>query len=315
MSIAISDIKNATKRISSYIQETPIFTSSTLDSITTAQLFFKCENFQKTGSFKFRGACNAVFSLSDKEAARGVATHSSGNHAQALSLAAKKRGIPAYIVMPTNSSRVKRNAVLNYGAQITYCEPNIDSRMETLNKIIAETKASFIHPYNNETIIAGAGTAALEFQEQVKDLDYLIVPVGGGGLISGSALVYNALAPQTKIIGAEPEIANDAYLSFRAKKIIKKSDQNSICDGLLVPLGDITAPIIFKHVSDIITASERTIIEATQYIFERMKLVVEPSGAITLAVILENPEYFADKKIGLLLSGGNVDVKTLSTLF
>lgn len=315
MSITFKDIKAAGLRIKPYVDQTPIFTSSTLDKMTKAHLFFKGENFQKTGAFKFRGACNAVFSLNENEAKNGVATHSSGNHAQALSLAAKQRGIPAYIVMPNNSSRVKRNAVADYGAHITFCEPSIDARINSLKEVITKTHAVFIHPYDNEQIIAGQGTVALEFFAQNQDLDILLVPVGGGGLISGTALVSEQLSSKTLVIGAEPELANDAFLSFHEKKIIKKPDQNSICDGLLVPLGEITSPIIFSKVHDILTAKESTILEATQLIFERMKLVVEPSAAITLAVILENPDFFVGKKIGLILSGGNVDLKALVPLF
>lgn len=315
MSISFTDIELARERIKPYIHHTPVFTSSTLNTITQTHLYFKCENFQKAGAFKIRGASNAVFSLSDEVAAKGVATHSSGNHAGALALAAKNRGIPAYIVMPKNATEVKKLAVASYGAQITYSEPTLASREETLQKIIKETGATFIHPYENETVIAGQGTLALEFLKDYPDLDMLIVPIGGGGLIAGCAIAANAVYPHTKIIGAEPELANDAYLSFKHKEWQAAVSQQTICDGLLTGLGKIAFPIMLEHVHDIYVASEQSIVLATKYIWERMKLVVEPSAAISLAIILENPDVFRGQKIGLILSGGNVDIKKIAPFF
>jgi threonine dehydratase len=314
MPVTIEDIQNAAKRIHSYIHHTPILTCSTLNEITGASLFFKCENFQKIGAFKFRGACNAVFSLSDEEARFGVATHSSGNHGAALALAAKKRGIPAYIVMPQSSPIVKQQAVAGYGAKITFSEASTEGREATLKKVLEETGATFIHPYNNENVIAGQGTVGLELITTISDLDLVIVPIGGGGLISGTSTAITTLS-KTKIIGAEPEMANDAYQSFKAKKLIARSNPQTICDGLATSvLGSLTFPIILQNVTDIFTASEKNILLATKYIWERMKIVVEPSAAVTLAIMLEHPEFFKGKKIGLILSGGNVDIKKISAM-
>lgn len=312
--ISYEHIKNAAIRIKPYIHRTPILTSTILNKITHAELYFKCENFQKVGAFKYRGACNAVFSLTDEEAKRGVATHSSGNHGAALALAAKTRGIPAYIIMPNNSTSVKKDAVAGYGAKITFCEPELSAREAALAKIVESTGAVFIHPYDNEKIIAGQGTATIELLEDCKNLDIIIVPVGGGGLISGSAIAVSELSPKTQIIGAEPELANDTYLSFRKKEFVAINHTNTICDGLLTTVGKLTLPIIMKYVNNIFTASETSVLVATKYIWERMKIVVEPSAAISLAIILEHPEFFKNKKIGLILSGGNVDIKSIIKL-
>lgn len=314
MAPTLIDVKNAAERIKPYVKRTPVLTSSSLNAITHANLFFKCENFQKIGAFKIRGASNAVFSLSDKEASKGVATHSSGNHAAALSLAAKMRGIPAYIVMPNDSPEVKKQAVAGYGAQITYCKPTQAERVRMLKEVVKRTGATFIPPFNDERIIAGQGTVALEFLDQCEDLDIVVVPIGGGGLISGIAITVTSISPSTQVIGAEPELANDAYLSFKEKRLIPATDSKSICDGLLASLGDKTFPIILDKVSDIYTASEQSILQATKYIWERMKIVVEPSAAVTLAIILEHPEFFAGKNVGLILSGGNVDIKKIANL-
>ena len=308
-------IQEASKRINPYIKHTPVLTSTTLNHLTQADLYFKCENFQKAGAFKFRGACNAVFSLSDDEAKRGVATHSSGNHAQALALAAKTRGINAYIVMPKNAANVKKQAVADYGAKITFCEPTLAAREATLEKVIEETGAVFIHPYDNEKVICGQGTVALELLAEYPHLDLIIVPIGGGGLISGIATVVSELAPQIQVIGAEPELANDAYLSFKTKEFVLATHQKTICDGLLTSLGKMTFPIILDKVTDIYTASEQSILQATKYIWERMKIIVEPSAAVTLAILLEHPNVFRGKKIGLILSGGNVDIKAIANMF
>jgi threonine dehydratase len=315
MTILLQDIKQAAQRIKPYVKRTPVLTSSTLNHLTEAELYFKCENFQKAGAFKFRGACHAVFSLTDEEAKKGVATHSSGNHGAALALAARTRGIKAYIVMPNNSTNVKKQAVSGYGAQITFCEPTLSAREETLQKICRETGATFIHPYDNERVISGQGTVALELLEECHDLDSVIVPIGGGGLISGIAIASTTISPAIKVIGAEPTHANDAYLSFKKKAIVPIVNQQTICDGLLTSLGKITFPIILDKVNDIYTASEQSILEATKYIWERMKVVVEPSAAVTFAIMLEHPEFFKGKKVGLVLSGGNVDIKAIANLF
>lgn len=315
MTVNLESIQEAAKRIHPYIHQTPVLTSCTLDEMTNAHLFFKCENFQKIGAFKIRGATNAVLLLPEEIARNGVATHSSGNHAQALALAAKIRGIPANIVMPNNSASVKKAAVAGYGAAITFCEPTINAREMMLESIIEKTGATFIHPYDNENIIAGQGTVGLEFISQVANLDFIIVPIGGGGLIAGISTVVKALKPQIKIIGAEPILANDAYLSFQQKTFVPSNHlETTICDGLLTPVGRLTLPIILERVDDIFTASDKTIISAMQIIWERMKVIAEPSAAITLAVLLQHRDYFEGKNIGLVLSGGNVDIKTLASL-
>lgn len=314
MSLTIDAIYEAAKRIEPYIHHTPIFTCAALNEITQAQLYFKCENFQKVGAFKIRGACNAVFSLSEDEVAHGVAAHSSGNHAAAVALAAAKRGVPAYIVMPENSANVKKLAVAGYGAHITFSGPSIEAREEALKHIIGETGAKFIHPYDDERIIAGQGTVGLELLQQCSDLDMIIVPVGGGGLIAGIAIATHALSLQTKVIGAEPLLANDAYQSFQQKKLVPAIDQQTICDGLLIALGKLTFPIILDNVYDMQTATDESVLLAMKYIWERMKIIVEPSAAITLAIMLEHTDYFKNKKIALILSGGNVDIKATAQL-
>lgn len=304
----IKDILVAEERIATYIHKTPVLTSRLLNHLTQANLFFKCENFQKIGAFKFRGACNAVFSLSDAEAENGVATHSSGNHGAALALAAKTRGIKAYIVMPDNSPEVKKQAVASYGAHITYCAPTMAARIAALNEILAKTKATFIHPYDDKQIICGQGTIALELFKQCHGLDALIIPVGGGGLIAGNAIVSNTLHPEVAVFGAEPLGANDGYLSFKAKKIVETDPPETICDGLWTPIGQITFPIILKHVNNIFAVKDESVLLAMKLIWERMKIIVEPSAAISLACVLENPEVFHNKNVGLLLTGGNVDI-------
>jgi threonine dehydratase len=282
-------------------------TCHTLDQMAGASLFFKCESFQKTGAFKFRGACNAVFSLSDEEASRGVVTHSSGNHAAALSLAARKRGVTARIVMPSNAPQVKVDAVRGYGGIITFCEPTLESRESTAEKVIQKTSAVFIHPYNDNRIIAGQGTAALELLEEITDLDFLLAPVGGGGLLSGTAIAAKGLNPRIKVIGCEPKNADDAYQSIKAGRIIPSENPNTIADGLRTSLGDKTFPIIRDLVDDILLAKEEEIVTAMRHIWERMKIVVEPSAAVPLAVLLSKQHDVAGKKIGVILSGGNVD--------
>ena len=303
-------IIEALNRIKSFIHRTPIFTSESLNQAVAGNLFFKCENLQKTGSFKFRGASNAVLSLSQNEASRGVATHSSGNHAQALSLAAKLRGVTAHIVMPENAAKPKIAAVKQYGGIITFCEPNLESREKVLREVMLKTGACEIHPYNDYRTICGQATAAKELiEDSGVTLDVIIAPVGGGGLVSGTALASRYFSPETIVVAAEPEKANDAYLSFRAKSIfpaIPKPD--TIADGLLTSLGTLTFPIIIKHVSEVVTVSEQEIIEAMKLIWERLKLIVEPSAAVPFAAVLKNKIDVKGKNVGIILSGGNPDL-------
>lgn len=309
--ISKQDLIDARERIKNQIKRTPTFTSSSINSILGCNLFFKCENFQKVGAFKFRGASNAVLSLEEKELKRGVATHSSGNHAAALALAAKMKNVPAYIVMPRTAPEIKKKAVEGYGAKIIFCEPTLKAREESLNKIIEETHATFIHPYDNYNVIAGQSTAAQEIFDELYDLDFIITPVGGGGLLSGTSLSTKYFSPKTKVIGAEPKNADDAFHSFNEKKICPSINPQTICDGLLTQLSEKTFEIISENVSEIITAKEESIIEAMKLIWERMKIIVEPSSAVTLAIILENKEKFSQKNIALILSGGNVDLTKL----
>jgi len=307
----LDDIRAAAARISPHARRTPVMTSRTLDERTGATVFFKCENFQRVGAFKFRGACNAVFSLSDAEAARGVVTHSSGNHAQALALAAQLRGIPAHIVMPRNASAVKQAAVAGYGGRITLCEPTLAAREEATARIQQETGAALVHPYNDDRVIAGQGTAALELCEEVSNLDVVLAPVGGGGLLSGTAIVVNALLPGAAVYGAEPMAADDAQRSLRAGHIIPASDPKTIADGLLTSLGDKNFPIIKQFVRDIVTVSEEDIVNAMRLVWERMKLVIEPSAAVPVAVALSGKLDLRGKRVGIVLSGGNVDLARL----
>jgi threonine dehydratase len=304
----LPQIRAAHERIRPFINRTPVLTCSTLSNMVGTSLFFKCENFQKVGAFKFRGACNAVFSLSDEEASRGVATHSSGNHAAALALAAAKRGIIARIVMPSNAPKIKIDAVTGYGGIITFCEPTLESRESTAAKVVQETGATFIHPYNDYRIIAGQGTAALEFMEEIPDLDFILAPVGGGGLLSGTAIAAKGLNPKIKVIGCEPKNADDAYRSKKAGRIIPSQNPNTIADGLRTSLGDKTFLIIRDLVDNILLATEEEIVTAMRHIFERMKIVVEPSAAVPLAVILSRQLDVTGKKVGVILSGGNVDL-------
>ncbi len=273
-----------------------------------AKLFFKCENFQKVGAFKFRGACNAVFSLSGEEATRGVITHSSGNHAAALALAARRRGIPARIVMPSSAPPVKIDAVRGYGGIITFCEPTSASRESAAAQIVRETGATLIHSYNDHRIIAGQGTAALEFLEEIDDLDLILAPLGGGGLLSGSAIVAKGLNPKIKVIGCEPKNADDAYRSIKAGRVIPPENPKTIADGLRMPLGYKTFSIIRDLVDEILLAAEEEIVTAMRHIFERMKIVAEPSAAVPVAVLLSNQLNLTGKNVGVLISGGNVDL-------
>jgi len=306
-----SDIEKAHDIIRSFVHETPILSSKLLNEIAGCEIVFKCENFQKVGAFKFRGATNAIQSLSKDELSKGVCTHSSGNHAQALSLAAKQAGVPAYIVMPKNAPQVKIDAVRNYNAKIFFCEPTLEARETELKKVQEKTGASFIHPYNNFHVIAGQGTAAKELLEEISDLDAIIAPVGGGGLMSGTAITTKALYPAMQIYGAEPKAADDAKRSLDAGKLIPSVSPKTMADGLLTSLSDATFHVLSTHLNDILTCSEESIIIAMRYLYERMKIVVEPSGAVPLACVLENPDLFKNQRIGIIISGGNVDVQRL----
>ncbi len=312
--ITIQEIQAAAQRIAPYIHRTPILTCRAIDRLAGCRLFFKCENLQKVGAFKMRGATNAVFSLSEEDAARGVATHSSGNHAQALALAARLRGISAYVVMPTSSPAVKRAAVADYGAEIIDCEPTLQAREETLEQVVQRTGAVFIHPYDNEQIIAGQGTAALELLTDQPQLAVVMAPVGGGGLLSGTALATGALAPEARVIAAEPCGADDAARSLAAGHIIPSVKPDTIADGLLTSLGALNFPIIQEHVAAIWTVDDAGIIAAMRLIWERMKIIIEPSSAVCLAAVLDHPEEIAGQDIGIIISGGNVDLNQLPWL-
>jgi len=307
----LAEIRAAAARISPFAHRTPVLTCRTLDAMAGATLFFKCENLQKAGAFKFRGACNAVMSLSDAEAAPGVATHSSGNHAGALALAARLRGIPATIVMPRTSRAVKKAAVEGYGARIVECEPTQAARESALAELVARTGATFIHPYNDPRVVAGAATAALELIEEVGDLDLVLAPVGGGGLISGTALTVAAIAPATRVIGAEPAGADDACRSLREGRIVPSVNPHTIADGLLTSLGTLTFAIIRAHVAEIITVSEAAIVAAMRHVWERMKILIEPSSAVPVAALLDGGVHLAGERVGVILSGGNVDLDRL----
>lgn len=307
-------IQAAHDRIRGCIHKTPVLTSQTINSIFNAAIFFKCENFQKVGAFKFRGASNAVLSLCESEPEQvkhGVATHSSGNHAAALSLAARMRGIQAFIVMPKNSSEAKKKAVAGYGARITFCEPSLEARETTLEKVIRQTGAALIHPYNDNAIICGQATAAKELLEEIPDLDIVMAPVGGGGLLSGTALSVRYISPQTQVIAVEPENADDAFRSLKSGQIIPSVNPNTIADGLRTSLGTVTFAIIRQKVDEIVTVSEEAIVSAMRLIWERMKIIIEPSAAVPVAAFMENKIDGAGKRIGIILSGGNVDLDNL----
>lgn len=305
------DMLAAHKRIKPHIRHTPVRTSDYLNELTGAQLFFKCENLQEPGAFKVRGASNAVFGLSDSQAQKGVATHSSGNHASCLSYAAMLRGIPCNVVMPCTAPQAKKDTVRRYGGRITECEPSTSSREETFAKVQAETGGDFVHPYNDGRVIAGQGTCAKEFMEQTDGLECVVAPIGGGGMISGSCLTLSTLAPETQVIAAEPEQADDAYRSFKAGHIIADDAPKTIADGLLVPLKDLTWHFVSEHVSEIYTASEREIIDAMKLTWKHLRVVMEPSSAVPLATVLKNPDVFKGKRVGIIITGGNVDLDKL----
>ena len=307
-----SSIREAHERIKPYIHRTPVLTNTSLNKLTGASLFFKCENLQKVGAFKMRGATNAVFSLPEEDLRKGVATHSSGNHAQALALAAHLAGTKAYIVMPENAPKVKVAAVKGYGAEVIFCKPNLQSREDTLEAVVKRTGAVFVHPYNDYDIIAGQATAALELLEELKDpLEILVAPVSGGGLLSGTALAAHFFSPKTEVVGAEPAGADDAWQSLQQGKIIPQTNPKTIADGLRSSLGDKTFPIIQRHVTEIVRVSEEEIIQAMRLVWERMKVIIEPSGAVSLAAALQSKDRWVGKSIGIILSGGNVDLELL----
>ena len=308
------DMIAAHERIKPYIHRTPVLTSSYLNELTGAQLFFKCENFQKAGAFKVRGASNAVFGLSDAEAKNGVCTHSSGNHALSLSYAAGRRGIPCNVVMPHTAPQAKKDAVRGYGGIITECEPSTTSREAVFAEVQAATRGNFVHPYNDPRVIAGQGTCSRELMEQTDGLDMVVAPIGGGGMISGTCLTLSTIAPETQIIAAEPEQADDAYRSFKAGHIIADDAPNTIADGLKVPLKELTWHFVSNHVTDILTASEDEIIDAMKLMWQRMKIVIEASCAVPLATIIKNKDRFAGKRVGVIITGGNVDLDTLPWL-
>jgi threonine dehydratase len=311
MKPTLDDIREAALRIRPYAHRTPVVTCESLDRLVGSQVFLKCENLQKVGAFKFRGACNAVFSLKEEEASHGVATHSSGNHAQALALAAKLRGIPAYIVMPENAPQVKKDAVAGYGGHITFCEPTLEARESTLAGVVDKTGANIVHPYNDERVIAGQGTAALEFLEEVPDLDVIITPVGGGGLLSGTSIAATEIKKGIRVIAGEPEMADDAFRSLKAGEILPSVKPKTVADGLLTSLGTLTFPIIQQRVEQIVTVSEKGIIEAMKFTWERVKLVIEPSAAVAVGVLWEQKIDLEGLKVGIILSGGNVDLNKL----
>lgn len=312
--ISKENIEVAHDRIKNYIYHTPVITSEQIDSLLGCSLFFKCENFQRVGAFKARGAMNALLQLSEAERQRGVATHSSGNHAQALARAAQLLQVPAYIVMPANAPQIKKKGVLSYGGIITECEPTLQAREKTLAEVVQQTGAFEIHPFNNYEVIAGQATAAKELLEDIEDLDYIIAPVGGGGLLSGTALSAKYFSAKTKVIAAEPAGADDTYRSMKSGKR-EISQAQSIADGLLTSLGDKTFPIIQEHVQEVITVSDEEIIMAMRLIWEKLKVIVEPSGAVPLAVVLKQPSLFINKRIGIIISGGNVDFENALSLF
>lgn len=309
------DLLNTHKRIKPFIHNTPILTSKQINKIVGANIVFKCENFQKMGAFKMRGATNAILQLSNKQKQKGVVTHSSGNFAQAVSLAAKNSGIKAHIVMPENAPQVKKNAVLDYNGNITFCEPTIKARQKAADKITLEKGSIFIHPSNDINVILGNATASMELIQDNPILDYIIVPVGGGGLIAGTVLANHFFNKNCKVIGAEPLNADDAFRSLKSGKIEFNKTSNTIADGLKTNLGNINFPIIQKYVDLIIRVTESEILDAMRLIYERLKIVVEPSSAVSLAAIFKEKDTFKNKKIGVILSGGNVDLNLLNKYF
>ncbi|KAK5579273.1 hypothetical protein RB653_008954 [Dictyostelium firmibasis] len=316
--VTLNDIKEAHKRIEKYIHKTPVLTNSTINELAGKELYFKCENLQKTGSFKMRGASNAIFSLNEEELSRGVVTHSSGNHGQAISYASKVRGTPCYVVVPENAPSVKLNAICGYGANVTQCKATLEARELNTNQLIEKHGCKLIHPFDNLQVIAGQGTVSLELMEQVENLDAIITPVGGGGLLSGTCITAKSLNPNIKVFAAEPLGADDAHRSLKSGSIQKHTEgkPNTIADGLLTIVGSLTFPIIKENCDDIIVVTDDEIKDAMRLVWERMKIIIEPSSASTLAAVLK-PE-FKDrkdiKKVGIIISGGNVDLDSLSKI-
>jgi threonine dehydratase len=306
-----ADVLAAHERVRPYIHRTPILTSSFINGLTGAELFFKCENFQKAAAFKVRGACNAVFGLDEAKAKKGVATHSSGNHALSLSYAAGRRGVPCTVVMPRTAPQAKKDAVIGYGGRIVECEPSTSSREAVFAKVQEETGADFVHPYNDERVIAGQGTCSKEIIEELGELDAVVAPIGGGGMISGTCLTLSNIAPRTKIYAAEPKEADDAYQSFKQGKIVAYDAPVTVADGLKVPLKERTWHFVRNYVTDVLTATEQEIIDAMRLTWARMKIVIEPSSAVPLATILKNRDIFAGKRVGVIITGGNVDLDKL----
>lgn len=312
--ISKQDIEQAHERIKPYVHRTPVLTAQSVNQIAGCSIYFKCENMQKIGAFKARGAMNAALQIPEEQRTKGIATHSSGNHAQAIARAGKILNIPAYIVMPNNAPQIKKAGVIGYGGQIFECEPNLKSRETTLADVISKTGATEIHPFNNYHVMTGQATAAKELFEDVDDLDYLIAPVGGGGLLSGTLLSAKFFSPQTKVIAGEPEGADDAYRSMQSGKI-EPSQSNTIADGLLTTLGDKTFPIIKDHVERVITVSDAEITSAMRLVWERMKIIIEPSAAVSFAALLKDKASFSGKRVGIIFSGGNVDLEKALLLF
>ncbi|WP_211595162.1 beta-hydroxyaspartate dehydratase BhcB [Paracoccus litorisediminis] len=307
----LDDMLAARTRIAPHVHVTPVLTSRFINELTGAELFFKCENLQKAGAFKARGASNAVFGLTDEQAARGVATHSSGNHGSCLAYAAGRRGIPCTVVMPRTAPQAKKDAVRGYGARVVECEPSTTSREAVFAEVVAETGAEFVHPYNDWRVIAGQATCSAELIEQVAGLDAVVAPIGGGGMVSGTCLTLSNLAPKTRVFAAEPLNADDAARSFRAGHIIADDAPETVADGLKVPLKELTWHFVQNHVADVLTATEDEIVEAMKLIWKRMKIVMEPSSAVPLATIIKNRDIFAGQRVGIIITGGNVDLDRL----
>ena len=306
-----TDVLEAHNRIAGWVHRTPVLTCRAIDRIAGCEVLFKCENFQKAGAFKFRGATNAVFAMDNDSALKGVATHSSGNHAAALALAASNRGIKAHIVMPETAPPVKKKAVSGYGADITFCAPTLESREKTLEEVLARTGATIVHPYNNFDVICGQATAVKELIEEAGRPDVVIVPVGGGGLLSGTAIAAKNMSGRCRVIAAEPENADDAFRSFKTGVLQPALPPDTVADGLLTSLGQLTFNIMMEYVDDVIRVSEKEIINAMRLVWERMKIVIEPSSAVPLAVLTGNRELFAGKRVGIILTGGNADLDNL----
>jgi threonine dehydratase len=312
MNYSRHDLVEVHERILPYIHKTPVFSSGLINQLAGCEIYFKCENFQRMGAFKMRGATNAILQLSEEQLTHGVVTHSSGNFAQAVALASKTLGVKAYIVMPSNSPKVKIDAVRDYGGEIILCEPTLEAREATANEVIKKTGATFLHPYNQEEVFLGQGTACIELIQEVPDVEIVIAPVGGGGLLAGTAIACQHFAPNALIYGAEPANVDDAKRSFDSGKIQQNNTTNTIADGLRTTLGTLTFPIIKSLVKDILVVSEEEIMNALRLVMERMKIVIEPSSAVALAAILRYPELFKGKTVGLIVSGGNVELDKLS---